>query len=114
MNLTPTLDGNTTKLIVRLTNVGRASARHAGFIMKFENAEVVSTDNDIRDVSSLNSEPTVAFDYPAGVIHPNGIDLITGHVFLRPIQPDVPVRVKTTIYCEDVRSIEAVVDLPML
>ena len=101
MTLTPTLDNDTIKVVVRLTNTGRASARHAGFVMKFENAEVVRTENDIRDVSSLNPEPTVAFDYPNAVIHPNGTNLVMGHVFLRPIECDVPIKFKTTIYCED-------------
>ena len=75
---------------------------------------MVRTDHDIRDVSNLNPEPTVAFDYPNAVIYPNGVNLITGHVFLRPIEGDVPIRVKATVYSEDASPVDAVVDLPVI
>lgn len=79
MSLAPTHEDGATKLVVRLKNVGRRTARHAGFMLKFENAEIVSLGGDLRNISHLNSDrPVVTFDYPSGVIHPNGIDLIAG------------------------------------
>jgi hypothetical protein len=114
MSLTPTNEDDTTKLVVRLKNVGRRTARHAGFMLKFENAEVVGVSGDIRNVSHLNDRPVVTFDYPAGVIHPNGIDLIAGEVHLRSLVQQMPVAVSATIYCEDALSQNAVIEIPIM
>ena len=83
-------------------------------MLKFENAEVVGVSGDIRNVSHLNDRPVVTFDYPAGVIHPNGIDLIAGEVHLRSLVQQMPVAVSATIYCEDALSQNAVIEIPIM
>src|SRR5665213_1901909 len=79
-------------LIVLLINQGRAVARHAGFLMTFQNVEIVEVGPEMENISHVNAgRPVVAFDKQTGVLHPNGIRMNLGSIRVRRKDPTLPI-----------------------
>jgi hypothetical protein len=98
-------DGNE-DLTVLLLNQGRAVARHAGFLMHFQNAEIIMAGGQMQNNTHINAgRPVVGFDNNAGVIHPNGIRMNLGVIRLRRKDPTLPIEGTVTLYCEGARNV---------
>lgn len=99
-------EGGTEDLIVLLVNQGRAVARHAGFLMKFQNAEIVGVGGQMQNNTNINARrPVVGFDNHTGVIHPNGIRINLGPIHIRRKDPTQPIDGEVTLYCEGAQSV---------
>jgi hypothetical protein len=93
-------------LIVLLLNQGRAVARHAGFLMNFQNVGIVYAGGQMQNNTNINSgRPVVGFDDNMGVIHPNGIRTNLGVIRVRRIDPTQPIQANVTLYCEGARNV---------
>ncbi|MFY9954500.1 hypothetical protein [Bradyrhizobium sp.] len=96
----------TEDLIVLLLNQGRAVARHAGFLMYFQNAEIVTAGGQMQNNTHINAgRPVVGFDNNTGVIHPNGIRINLGMIRLRRKDPTQSIEGNVTLYCEGARNV---------
>jgi hypothetical protein len=96
----------TEDLIVLLLNQGRAVARHAGFLMNFQNAEIVTAGGQMQNNTHVNAgRPVVGFDNNTGVIHPNGIRVNLGMIRLRRKDPTQSIEGNVTLYCEGARNV---------
>ena len=94
-------------LIVLLVNRGRAVARHVGFLIGFENVEIVAVAPGMENNSRINAgRPVVGFDKQSGVIHPNGIRMNLGSIRVRRKDPTLPIRVEVTLYCEGTQNVK--------
>jgi hypothetical protein len=93
-------------LIVLLLNQGRTVARHAGFLMNFQNAEIVAVAPQMQNNTHINAgRPVVGFDYATGVIHPNGSRMNLGPIRVRRKDSTQPIQVGVTLYCEGMRPV---------
>jgi hypothetical protein len=85
-------------------NIGRAVAKHVGFLVTFADSEIVTV-HKLTNISSVNEgRATVSYDKNVGVIHPNGILMSVGSVHIRRKNPAVPVTIEMISYCEQVRA----------
>jgi hypothetical protein len=92
-------------LIVLIVNNGRAVARHMGFLLIFENVEIVAVGPGMENNSRINAgRPVVGFDKQSGVIHPNGIRMNLGSIRVRRKDPTQSIRVEVTLYCEGTQN----------
>jgi predicted HTH transcriptional regulator len=99
-------------LSFRVTNTGRAVAKHSGFWLRLDNAEIKSVHDGLKDISAINGGlPTVSFEHMVGVIHPNGISLSAGRVRLRRTNPAEKIALRVHLYCENMRPIEQKADM---
>ncbi len=100
-------ENGTEDLIVLLVNQGRAVARHAGFLMNFQNAEIVTVGQQMQNNMHINAgRPVVGFDNHTGVIHPSGIRMNLGAIRVRRKDPTQPIDGEVTLYCEGMRSVK--------
>jgi hypothetical protein len=105
-------EGGVEEITVRLVNIGRAVARHSGFIMRFENAEIEDLDSQMENVTALNAGRAVMqYTHDIGVIHPNGIRTNLGSVKLRRKDPTAPIKAHATIYCEGTAAVDRFFEL---
>jgi hypothetical protein len=103
------------EITVRLLNAGRAVARHAGLVIRFENVGLVRVSDQLHDSSAVNSgRPVVQYNNDRGVIHPNGIPVILGAIRVRRIDAVLPITAYVTIYCEGSRLVERTLSVPPL
>ena len=94
-------------LIVLIVNNGRAVARHVGFLLVFENVEIVAVSPGMENNSCINAgRPVVGFDKQSGVIHPNGIRMNLGLIRVRRKDPTQPIRGEVTLYCEGTQNVK--------
>jgi predicted HTH transcriptional regulator len=101
------------EITVRLLNMGRAVARHAGFVMRFENADLVSVSDQLQNASSVNSgRPVVQYNNDTSVIHPNKIRTNLGGIRVRRIDLTLPIKAYVTIYCDGSRLVERTMEVP--
>jgi hypothetical protein len=88
-------------IVILLLNTGRAVARHSGFLMRWENAELLEVGSNMENLSHINSgRPVVGYNHDMGVIHPNGIRVNIGEIKFRRVDSAQPVRAAVTLYCE--------------
>jgi hypothetical protein len=103
------------EITVRLLNAGRAVARHAGLVIRFENVGLVRVSDQLHDSSAVNSgRPVVQYNNDRGVIHPNGIPVILGAIRVRRIHAVLPITAYVTIYCDGSRLVERTMSVPPL
>jgi hypothetical protein len=99
-------EGGTEELIVLLINQGRAVARHTGFLMSFQNAEIVGVDGQMQNITHINAgRPVVSLDDHTGVVHPNGIRINQGAIRVRRKDPTQPIDGEVRLYCEGARNV---------
>jgi hypothetical protein len=99
-------------LTFRIKNSGRAIAKHSGFWVRFDNAEIESVHGDLQNISGVNAFlPTVSFEHSIGVIHPSGISLSAGQVRIRRINPTANLGLRVHLYCENMRPIESKLEI---
>lgn len=92
--------------VPRLVNSGRAIARYAGLVLRFENVEIVDS-GTLQNVTALNDgRPIVQYHNDIGVIHPNGIRINIGTVRLRRLNSSKRITAHATVYCENMRTID--------
>jgi len=95
-----------------LLNNGRAVAKHAGFFVKFENAELRHVIG-LQNVSHLNpGQPSVCYYDDRTVVHPNGISMHARHVIFHRVNACQDVVLNITYYCEDMKFRSDKVPLP--
>jgi schlafen family protein len=100
------------EIIVHIANSGRALARHVGFVMTFENAEISSV-RALQNLSDINSgRAVVGYTNDHGVIHPNGTRTNTGSAHLRRKVANEPISVDVTFYCEGIQSQNLKMEIP--
>jgi hypothetical protein len=93
-------------------NIGRAIAKHTGFIVRLENAGIELTGN-IQNVSYINAGiPTICHNNDIGVIHPNRIPVHIGHARIRRLIPTTNVTIELTFFCDGMRSETARIEVP--
>lgn len=103
------------ELHIYLRNIGRALAKHVGFIVRFEGATIKGRIGNLTNLSEINrGRQIVGYSDDHGVIHPNGINLHTGHVVIRRTDQNAPYRVSGTLYCESMAHIEFGLDVAPL
>lgn len=101
-------------IILRLTNTGRATAKHAGLLMTFLNAKIESTTEQLCDWSGINEGlQVVGYSNDIGVIHPTGIPLIVGQIKLRREDPAQIISANLTLYCEGAPKVVRTLQLLM-
>jgi len=100
-------EDGTEHLSIRLQNVGRAVAKCTGFLVEFQNVELVDVDGALRNASAINAGPIVQYDNNDGVIHPNGILIYVGAVRFRRVQAHQSVILKMTSYFEGGQPVES-------
>ena len=99
--------GGVEDLIVLLINHGRAVARHVGFLIVFENVEIVAVGPGMENNSRINAgQPVVGFDRQSGVIHPNGIRMNIGSIRVRRKDHTLPIQGEVTLYCEGTQNVK--------
>jgi len=101
-----TEDDPSEDLTFRLKNSGRAIAKHSGFWVRLDNAEIKTVDG-LENISVINDgRPTVSFEHSIGVIHPSGISLTAGQAQIRRINPTENLGLRVHLYCENMRPSE--------
>jgi len=89
------------KLSFIFRNEGRSIAKYYGFLCTFnDNIEFTGFDK-IQDVSGLNKKPAISYENNVGVIHPNGVNHILGHLFFKKRRHPGKVIVQINYYCEN-------------
>ena len=97
------------ELHVAFTNEGRAIARYTGLLATLPDGEtrVVGTrprGGGLTDVTVMNNGvPSFQFIDNVGVIHPNGLASLVGHVILQRPRKGAPLRVNVKWYCDLMR-----------
>jgi hypothetical protein len=108
-----TVQDGVEEIIVHLTNSGRALARHVGFVMTVQNAEVKSVSPGLDNNSDLNANrAVVGYTNDRGVIHPNGFRINVGSIQLRRNVPSEPMLADVTFYCEGLQSQKLIIEIP--
>jgi hypothetical protein len=105
-------DNSLEDLTFRINNSGRAVAKHSGFWVRLDNAEIKTVDG-LENISRINGGlPTVSFEHSVGVIHPSGISLSAGRVQIRRINPTGNIGLRVHLYCENMRPKEFKHEVP--
>lgn len=88
-----------------ITNIGRAVARHAGFMCTFEpGVKVAGVRGHLSDATNLNrGVPIVSYQDNVGVVHPNGIGSAAGHAIIQRLAKAEPLRIEVAVYCENMQ-----------
>jgi len=95
-------------------NLGRAIAKHTGFIARLENSRIEFTDGNIINVSNINAGmPTVCHNNDIGVIHPNRIPIHIGSVRIRRLIPTANIIIELTFFCDGSRSETLRIEVPI-
>jgi hypothetical protein len=97
-------------------NNGRAVARHAGFSMTLQNAELAALKRvsgaALENLSRFNvGETVVGWNNTIGVIHPNGFQVILGSMSVSRTDPQKSIRVDVTLYCEGARVVKTAMEI---
>jgi predicted HTH transcriptional regulator len=110
----PATDDNPSEDVTfRIKNSGRAVAKHSGFWMRLDNAEIKTVQGGLDNISRINDgRPTVSFEHSVGVIHPSGISLSAGRVRIRRINPTGNLGLRFHLYCENMRPTESTLEFP--
>ena len=86
---------------ILVLNKGRAVARHAGFLMTLQNAELKGVSSGLENHSGINAgRSVVGWDNLTGVIHPNGIRVNLGTINVSRLNPSEVIRADVTLDCE--------------
>jgi hypothetical protein len=94
-------------------NSGRAVAKHTGFIVRLQNAEITMTGGNVQNVSGLNAGvPTIGHNNDIGVVHPNRIPMHIGIIWVRRPIPDKNIIANVTFFCDGARSEAVSVEVP--
>jgi hypothetical protein len=98
---------------ILVKNNGRAVARHAGFLMTLQNVEIKSVSGaQLENLSHINAgRSVVGWNNAIGVIHPNGIHMNLGSIWVSRIDPEKSIRADVTLYCEGARVVQTVIEI---
>jgi len=98
-------DNTREEIQFNVQNIGRAIAKHVGFLAVFQGIEILQADG-VHNVSHLNDgRPVVQYERPDSVIHPNGIPVLVGRIWFRRQNPGENVIGTITHYCENARAV---------
>jgi hypothetical protein len=99
-------------LSLLIQNVGRAPARHSGFVLELSNVSLKQVEGSLNNASSVNNVPVVTYDNNVGVIHPNGIKVHIGVAQLQRIVADKDIGIIATLYWEGSQSVRSSYVIP--
>ena len=107
-----TIENGVEEITIALLNTGRAVARHAGFIMRFQNVDIVNISDQMKNISAVNAgKPVVQYNNDIGVIHPNGIRINLGAIRVRRSNLALPISAHVTIYCDGSPVVERFIEV---
>ncbi len=89
-----------------LINTGRAIAKYAGTIARFDaSVSIVNVTDQLQNISSLNNDhPTLQYSNDVSVAHPNGIRTHLGSVKFRRVHPEAAFGLHLLVYCENMKA----------
>jgi Predicted transcriptional regulator containing an HTH domain and an uncharacterized domain shared with the mammalian protein Schlafen len=110
-NLSVPDDNTHEDLRFNVQNTGRATARHVGFFVNFENVEIAQViGSHLQNISHLNEGRTVvSYINNLDVIHPTGILVFAGDIRCRRKNPAEDIVVEASSYCENARLVKTTV-----
>jgi hypothetical protein len=103
------------QITVSILNTGRAVARHAGFLMELTNATIVTVHGPgLKNVSDINSGmPVVQYNNDTGVIHPNGVRLDLGAIWVRRIDLAQTIRAGIRMYWDGSPFVDQTIEVSL-
>lgn len=98
---------------ILVQNTGRGVARHAGFLMSLNNADIKLVDgNELENLARINAgRAVIGWNHQLGVIHPNGIRTNLGTFQLARKEAEQNIRADLIIYCEGARTTNLVIEI---
>ena len=104
----------TEKWTFSVQNIGRAVAKHAVFFVELDGATIEGA-NGVTNVTELNhGRVRLSWYNSAGVIHPNGLASHAGYAMIKRASASATVSAHLKVYCEDMKFVEDMWEIPPL